>query len=102
MLFAAFSKYSHCRAILAAHVPFQFVDRRALRPTHDIQRHGLVSVAAKASDFEIGEPGVDRIAERGRWLRRTLKAEHVLVPGLNGEPIGFSARFLRPLCRRPD
>ena len=59
-------------------------------------------VAAKASDFEITIPGIERIAERGRWLRRTLEAEHALVPCLDGEPVGFLACFRRPLCRRPD
>jgi hypothetical protein len=28
---------ANVRAVLAAHVPLQFVDRRRLRPTHDIQ-----------------------------------------------------------------
>jgi len=37
-------------------------------------------VAAKAFHFEITKPGVDRIAECRRWLRRSLKAEHTLVP----------------------
>jgi hypothetical protein len=59
-------------------------------------------VAAKAFHFEIAEPGVDRIAQRRRWLCRTLKAEHALVSCLTGEPIGFLAGFGRPLCRCPD
>jgi hypothetical protein len=58
-------------------------------------------VAAKAFHFEIAKPGVDRIAERGRWLRRTLKAQHALVPRLDGELVGFPACFRRPLCRCP-
>ena len=40
-------------------------------------------VAAKASDFEIAVPGIERVAQRRRWLRRTLKAEHALVPRLD-------------------
>ena len=58
-----------------------------------------MGVAAKAFDFEIAEPGVDRVTQRGRWLRRTLKAKHPLVPRLDGEPVGFLARFHRPLSR---
>ena len=90
------------RAVLAPHVAFQFMDRRRLRSPHDVERDGLMRVAAKAFHFEIAEPGVDRVAQRGRWLRRTLKAKHALVPRLDGEPVGFLARFRRPLCRRPD
>ena len=59
-------------------------------------------VAAKAADFEIAKPGVDRIAQRRRWLRRTLKTKHAFVPRLDGEPVGFLACFRRPLCRCPD
>jgi hypothetical protein len=46
-----------------------------------------MGVAAKAFHFEIAKPGVDRIAQRRR-RRRTLKAEHALVPRLDGEPVG--------------
>ena len=59
-------------------------------------------VAAKAFHFEIAIPGIERVTERGRWLRRSLKAGHALVPRLDGEPVGFLAGFRRPLCRRPD
>ena len=89
-------------ALAAAHVAFEFMDRRYLRSPRDVEGNGPVSVAAKATDFEIAEPGVDRIAQRRRWLRRTLKAEHALVPRLDGEPVGFLACFRRPLCRCPD
>jgi len=77
------------------------MDRRCLRSAHDIEGDGLVGVAAQASDFEIAEPGIERVAQRRRWLRRTLKAEHAIVPRLDGEPVGFLASFRRPLCRRP-
>jgi hypothetical protein len=53
-------------------------------------------VAAKAFHFEITKPGVDRVAQRRRWLRRTLKAEHALVSRLAGEPVGVLACFRRP------
>ena len=46
-------------------------------------------VADKATDFEVVVPGVDRIAQCRRRLRRTLKAEHALVPRLAREPVGF-------------
>ena len=52
------------RAVLAAHVALQFMDRRRLRSAHDVERDGLVRVAAKAFHFEIAVPGVDRVAER--------------------------------------
>ncbi len=66
------------------------------------RRDGLVRVAAKAFHFEIAEPGVDRVTQRRRRLRRSLKAEHALIPCLDREPIGLLARFRRPLCRRPN
>ena len=92
----------HFGALATAHVAFEFMDRRCLRSPHDVERHGLVRVAAEAFYFEIAKPGVDGVAQRGRWLRRTLKAEHALVPRLDGEPVGFLACFRRPLCRCPD
>ena len=49
---------SNLRAILAAHVTFQFVDWRRLRPAHDIQRHRLVRVAAEAADLKVEISGV--------------------------------------------
>jgi hypothetical protein len=62
--------------------------------------HGLMRVAAKAFDFEIAIARVDRVAERGRWLRRSLKAEHALVPSIAGEMVACAPQ--RPLCRRPN
>jgi hypothetical protein len=54
------------RALAAAHVAFQFMDRRCLRSPHDVEGHGLMRVAAKVFHFEISKPGVDRVAQRGR------------------------------------
>jgi hypothetical protein len=67
-------------AILALHVSLQLMDRRRLRSPHDVEGNGLVCVAAKAFHFEVAVPGVERVAQRGRWMRRTLEAEHALVP----------------------
>ena len=59
------------RAILAAHIPFQFMDRRRLRPTDNIQCHRLVGVTAQAADLKVEIPYVDiaeRLFLRGREL----------------------------------
>ena len=82
------------RAVLAPHVAFEFVDRCRLWSPRDVERDGLVRTAAKAFDFEIAKPGVDRIAQRR--LRRSLKAKHALVLRLDGEPVGFLAGVGRP------
>jgi hypothetical protein len=86
-------------ALAAAHVAFEFMNRRCVRSPHDVEGDGLVRTAAKAFDFEIAEPGIERIAECGRRLRRSLKAEHALIPRLDGQLVGFLACFRRPLCR---
>ena len=57
---------AHPRAVLATHVAFQFMDRRGLRSPHDVQRHGLMRVAAEAADFEIEVTSIEGIAERRR------------------------------------
>ena len=38
----------------------------------------------KAPDFEMAEPGVERIAARRRWLRRSLEGKHALIPSFDG------------------
>ena len=93
---------ANLRAAPTPHVAFQLVDRRRLRSPHDVEGNSLMRVAAKAVDFEIAKPGVDRIAQRRRWLRRTLKAKHALIPRRDGEPVGGLTGFRRPLCRRPN
>jgi hypothetical protein len=55
---------SNLRAVLTAHVTFQFMDGGRFRPTDDIQRHGLVSVTAQATDLKVEIPGVQRVTER--------------------------------------
>src|SRR6476660_9313212 len=88
-------------ALSAAHVACQLMDRRRLRSPHDVEGNGLMRVAAKAFHFEIAKPGVDRVAQRRRWLSRTLKAEHALVPRLDSEPVGFSCVLALPALRPP-
>src|SRR6202790_3552537 len=44
---------ANLRAILAAQIAFQFVDRGRLRPADDIQADRLVRVAAEAADLEV-------------------------------------------------
>jgi hypothetical protein len=41
----------HLRAVAAAHVAFEFMDRRCLRSPHDVEGNGLVGVAAKVADL---------------------------------------------------
>jgi hypothetical protein len=80
----------------------KFMNRRCLRSPHDVEGNGLMRVAAEAFHFEIAITRVERVAQRGRWLRRTLKAQHALVPRLAGEPVGFLAGFDRDLRSVPD
>jgi hypothetical protein len=51
------------RTVLASHVTLQLVDRRSLRPPDDVERNGLMRVAAQAPDLEIPEARVKSIAE---------------------------------------
>lgn len=89
-------------AALAPHVALQLVDRRRLRSPHNIERDGLVGVAAKAFYFEVSVPGVEGISESWRWLSWPLESKHPLVPGFTGKPVGHLARLRRPLGRCPD
>ena len=45
------------------------MDRCPLWPPDDVERDSLVRVAAQASNFEVEIPSIQRVAERGRWLR---------------------------------
>jgi hypothetical protein len=53
---------ANLRAVLAAHVAFQFVDWGRLRPAHDVQRDRLVGIATEAPDLKISIAGVEGIA----------------------------------------
>jgi hypothetical protein len=89
------------RAVFAAHVALEIVDRRRLRPPHNVECDRLVSVAAEAADLKIAVAGVKRIAERGRRLGGPLVAQHALVPGLARQTISFLSRLSGALCRCP-
>jgi hypothetical protein len=49
------------------------MDRRSLRPTNDIQRHGLMCAAAQAFDFELKVAGIECVTQRR--IREVAKAE---------------------------
>jgi hypothetical protein len=66
------------------------------RPAHDIERNGLVGIAAETSDLKIAVTSVERVAERRRGLGWLLVTEHALVPGFTCEPISLLARLGRP------
>jgi hypothetical protein len=70
---------ANLRAIAAAHVAFQFMDRRCLRAPHDVRGDGLVRVAAKTTDFEVAVPGIEGIASAGDGRAGPLKASMRLV-----------------------
>jgi hypothetical protein len=57
-------KAANGRAILAAHIALKLVDRRGLRPADDVERDGLMDLAAEAPDLEKTIAGVERITER--------------------------------------
>jgi hypothetical protein len=78
------------------------MDWRGLRSAHDVQRHCLMRVAAKAFHFELAKTGVDRVAQRGRWLRRSLKAEHAFVPSVACQTVCLLAGFRGALRGGPD
>jgi hypothetical protein len=84
------------RAVLAAHVALQLMDRRCLRSAHDVDGNSLIRVAAKAFHFEVAVTSVESIAERRRRLRRPLKTEHSFVPRLDGKPVGGLPRLGSP------
>ena len=78
------------------------MDWRGLGPSHYVERHGLVRVAAEASHFEIKVTSIEGIAERRRRLRRTAIAEHARVPRFAGKAVGFLAGSGGPFSRGPD
>ena len=71
---------AHLRAIFAAHVPLQFVDWRRFRPTHDIKRDRLVSIATEAPDREIAVAGVECVAQRGAYVPAMTRSGAISGP----------------------
>jgi hypothetical protein len=65
------------------------MNRSDLRPAHDVERDGLVGVAAETANLEAAIARVERVAEGWGWLRRSLVAEHSHVPGVASQLIGF-------------
>ena len=55
---------ANLRTVSASHVALKFVDRRGLRSPHDVERDGLVRVAAEAAHFEIEVTAIEGVAER--------------------------------------
>lgn len=93
---------SNLRAVLATHIPFQFVDRRCLRSTDNIEGNCLVSVAAMAPNLKVAVAGVQGVAKRRGRLRRPLEGEHALVPSLAGQPVRLLARVPSALSSRAN
>jgi hypothetical protein len=93
---------AHLGAVFAAHVAFQFMNWRGLWSPHDAQRYGLVGVAAETADFEIAVTGIERVAQSGRRLGRSLVTEHALIPGFACKAAGFLPGLSGPFSRRPD
>ena len=58
------------RAILALHVSLQLMDRRALPPAHDVERHRLMRIAAEAADLKIAVASIQGVTEGRRRLGR--------------------------------
>jgi hypothetical protein len=55
---------ANVRAVLVSHVALQFMDRCGLWPSYDVERDGLMRVAAEAADFEIEVTRIEGVAER--------------------------------------
>jgi hypothetical protein len=53
------------RAILAAQLALKLVDRRVFRPTDEVERDGLIDIAAEASNLEIAKARVERTRPSG-------------------------------------
>jgi hypothetical protein len=90
---------SNLRAILTAHVPFQFMDRGRFRPADDVQCDRLMGVAAKAADLKIEISGVQGVAEGRRGLSWSFESEHALVPGDTRQTVSVLPSLGRALRR---
>jgi hypothetical protein len=66
---------ANLRTVSASHVALKFMDRGGLWPSHDVERDGLMRVAAEAADFEIEVTCIEGVAECRRRLRGSAIAE---------------------------
>jgi hypothetical protein len=80
----------------------KFVNGRCLRSAHDVQRYGLMGIAAKAADLKVEISRVQSVAEAGRWLSRSFETEHALVPGDTRQTVSFLPSLGRALRRMPN
>jgi hypothetical protein len=92
---------ANLRAILAAHVPLELVDRRCFRPPHDRQCHSLM-VSQPRQRTSIAVSGIEGGAETRRWLSRSFETQHTLVPGDTRYTVSFLPSLGRALRRMPD
>jgi hypothetical protein len=90
------------RAILAPHVTFKLVYRRCLWTPNNVERNRLACVAPEASHLKIEVASVQCVTQGRRRLRRSLEAQHALIPCVTREPISFLAGFLGTLCGRTN
>jgi hypothetical protein len=93
---------ANLRAVLAAHVTFQFVDGRCLWPADNVQGHCLMSVTAEAADLKVVISRVQRVAEAGRGLSRSFESKHALVPGNTRQTVSSHPSLGRALRRMPN
>jgi hypothetical protein len=77
------------RIVSAAHVALELVDRRGLRPPHDVERYGLTCLAAVAMYFQKAIAGIERVAECRRRLFRPAQSQHALIPSIADQLVGF-------------
>jgi hypothetical protein len=54
---------AHLRAVLAAHVTLQLMDRRCLRAAHNVEGNRLMGIAAEAADFKIQVACIERVTQ---------------------------------------
>ena len=78
------------------------MDRGGLWPSHDVERDGLVRVAAEAADFETEVASIEGVAERRGRLRWAAIAEHTPIPRLADKAVGFLAGGSGAFSRGPD
>ena len=93
---------AHLRAVLAPHVPFQFMDRRYLRSPHDVEGNGLMRIAARAAGFEVDITSVQRVTQRGRRAAPDPQSRACACSTTLTRAGRLPCVLLSPLSRRPD